>query len=339
MDRAAEILEINTLEQALLDNAIARSRRMLQARQEARTKGQPILPPLPEICSIEGTQGAAPQPGMALSRRDRNPPTYKAALESESIERRMHRILQQTFTRGTDFSARMPRSAMGLAWFLIDILAVDYGYNIVSPGPRDVSVWRGSPHYFEATLRFVQRYRTVPGSTSAPLVVKERPRSAYESLEYDLYRPAKQLRILPNAIDPIVHRWCDNTPPRNGRYTGCLQEVYQELGVDGVAEKIAWDWIHVLRPLERLTHGSGWSPAAHYNCILKTAQQMLPESHPTRSLMEHILLERPDSGAQAASKDLQELLDQGDRWLRTDLSGSKPDTSFKGKLRDFLNGY
>ena len=277
---------------------------------------------------------------------DRDPPSYQDALEDDSIARKMHSIIQQTYTRETNFSAKLSGSKVrDLAWFLIDVLAIDYNYN--DAASLDMPRRRRRYQRLRFTLDIIHPYY-VPGSASARLALSKPMTCVFSDLNSHFYEPARELGILPCAIDAVLHRYFKYTPMvTDGYYTGCTQEVYKQLGVDGLAEKISWDWVHLSKPLERFSARSNnkrneWSSALHYKSILRTTQDLLPQDHPTRYLMEHVLLKRPDEQGRQdirievkaqrspkihapdrrSSKELQDLISQGDRWLRfTDCSG------------------
>ena len=109
------------------------------------------------------------------------------------------------------------------------------------------------------------------------------------SLQNAFYGPAQELGILPGVIDTVLHRYFkyNSKEALSSKYKGCIHELNQELGVDELAEKITFDWIHLSRSLERFSANSDWSLTAHYEGMLKITRQMLPRTHPTRYLMEY----------------------------------------------------
>lgn len=236
-----------------------------------------------------------------------DPPSYQLSEERDTSRSRIDRILLATGGQPS-YTAKLSDEAEELAWFLIEVLAVDYDTRK-----------KPSTQAYRRHLRFTKiaiqlRLETMTQDTTTPsarsqlleelfcltsierkLEIGGSPPTAapsvFTDLQTHLYGPAKDFGIVPEIINTILSRYTKYSSSDGLRYIGCTQGVLHELGVDGLAEKISWDWIHILPPLKRFrttteAEVTGWDPVSHYVAILTTARRLLPKDHVGRSLLE-----------------------------------------------------
>lgn len=128
------------------------------------------------------------------------------------------------------------------------------------------------------------------------------PALMIEDLDENIYKPAAEVDILPEAIDRILRQYlrCTLTHSSSVKtcYTSCVGKILAEEGVAALTAKLCWDWCYFGRRLQISFGGSdvnaGFVSAKLVNArlvplrkaVVEVTRTHVPEGHIWRGILE-----------------------------------------------------